>query len=187
VTSKLVVGAVGFGVVAVGRLDERAGLVGHDQSGHAADELQGLHLRADPVGGGLPRRGAGVGVVRSAQGGHEDLGLSDLTGDRVDDGHGVAGVVDKQLLAGAVFLPQDDFLPLEPAAVKVAEARIPVSVRVLLAILLPEQLQGDELVGLQFPTQGGIVGLGRMVARLGYFAGGSQSLAKTVIVPIGDL
>ena len=141
VTSEFLVGAVGLGVVAVGGLDERAGLVGHDQAGHAADELQGLHLRADPVGGGLSRRGAGVGVVRCAQRGHEDLGLGDLAGGGVDDGHGVTGVVDEQLLAGDVDLAHRALLGLGELAVLDAKARVLVGQRVARGVLLPQQHQ----------------------------------------------
>mmetsp|Transcript_6076 Transcript_6076/g.24370 ORF Transcript_6076/g.24370 Transcript_6076/m.24370 type:complete len:788 (+) Transcript_6076:480-2843(+) len=143
VTSEFLVGSVGFGVVAVGGLDERARLVGHDQAGHAADELQRLHLRADPVGGGLARRGAGVGVVRRAQRGHEDLGLRDLAGGRVNDGHGVAGVVDKQLLAGNVDLAHRALLALGELGVLDAKARVLVGQRVARGVLLPQQHQGD--------------------------------------------
>ena len=143
VTSEFLVGTVRFGVVAVGRLDERAGLVGHDQTGHAADEFQRLHLRADPVGGGLPRRGAGVGVVRCAQRGHEDLGLGDLAGGRVDDGHGVAGVVDEQLLAGDVDLAHRALLATGELGVLDAKARVLVGQRVARGVLLPQQHQGD--------------------------------------------
>ena len=144
---EFLVGAVRFGVVAVGRLDERTGLVGHDQTGHAADELQRLHLRDDPVGGGLARRGAGVGVVRRPERGHEDRGPRDLAGGGVDDGHGVAGVVDEQLLPGDVDLAHRALLGLGELAVLDAEAGVFVGQRALVTdargVLLPQQHQGD--------------------------------------------
>jgi hypothetical protein len=130
VTRKFLVRPFGVGVVAVGGLDERAGLVGNDQAGHTADELQGLHLRADPVDSGLARRGAGVDVVRRAQRGHEDLRPGDLAGGRIDNRHGGAGVVDEQLLAGDVDLAHRALLAQRELAVLDTEACVLVGQRV---------------------------------------------------------
>ena len=112
------------------------------KAGRAADESQRLHLRADPVGGGLARGGASVGVVRRAQGGHEDLGLSDLAGDGVDDAHGAAGEVDEQLLAGDVNLAHRALLAQSELAVLDAEAGVLVGQGVAGGVLLPKQHQG---------------------------------------------
>ena len=60
----------------------------------------------------------------------------------------VAGVVDEQLLAGPMLVTQHDVLPLEPGAVQAAVAAVAVAVRLLLAVLLPEQLQREMLVRL---------------------------------------
>ena len=109
----------------------------------AADELQRLHLRADPVGGGLARRGASVGVVRCAERGYEDLGLGDLASGGVDDGHGGAGVVDEQLLAGDVDLAHRALLALGELGVLDTKARVLVGQRVARGVLLPQQHQGD--------------------------------------------
>ena len=46
----------------------------------------------------------GVGVAGRAQHGDEQLGAADLAGGRIDDRHGVAAVVDEQLVPGAVHL-----------------------------------------------------------------------------------
>jgi hypothetical protein len=73
------------------------------------------------------------------------------------DGDSGAGVIDKQLLAGPVFLPQDDFLPPQPAAVEIAEPAIAIAIRVLIPVLIPEKLQGDVLVVLQLLADGGVV------------------------------
>ena len=143
VLGELVVDPVGFGVVAAGGLDQRAGLIGHDQPDHTTEELQRLHLRVDPVGGGLSRRGTGIGVVRRAQRGHEDLGLCDLAGEGVDDGHRAAGIVHEQLLAGDVDLAHRALLATSKLAVLDAEARVLVSQRVARGVLLPQQHQGD--------------------------------------------
>ena len=143
VLGEFLVAAVGLGVVAVGGLDQRAGLVGHDQARHAADELQGQHLGADPVCGGLARRGAGEGVVRRAQRSHEDLRLADLAGGRIDDGHRAAGIVDEQLLAGDMDLAHRALLGHSERAVLDAKTRVLVGQRVVAGVLLPQQHQGD--------------------------------------------
>ena len=109
----------------------------------AADELQRLHLRADPVGGGLARRGAGERVVRRTQRGHEDLRLGDLTGAGVNDRYGGAGVVDEQLLAGDVDLAHRALLALRELAVLDAEAGVLVGLGVGRGVLLPQQHQSD--------------------------------------------
>jgi hypothetical protein len=143
VPGELLVGPTGFGVVAAGRLDQRARLVGHDELGHPADELQRQHLCADPVLGGLARRGAGKGVVRRPEHGHEDLGPGDLAGGGVDHRHGVAGVVDEQLLAGDMHLAHGAQLGLGELAVLHAEAGVLVGQRVGAGVLLPKQHQRD--------------------------------------------
>ena len=143
VARKLLVGPVGLGIVAVGPLDQRAGLVRHDEPGCAADEFERQHLGADPVLGGLARGGAGEGVVRCAERGHEDLGLGDLAGDRVDDGHRAAGVVDEQLLAGDMDLAHRALLALGELAVLDAKTGVLVGQRVVARVLLPQQHQCD--------------------------------------------
>ena len=66
------------------------------------------------------------------------------------DGNGVAGVIDKELLAGLVLVAEDDVQLAAPAAVEFAEAAVTVAVGVVLAVLLPEQLQRDVTMGLEF-------------------------------------
>ena len=82
------------------------------------------------------------------------------------------GVIDEHLLAGAVLLPQHQVEFLQPPPVEIAEAAVAVAVRVGLAVLLPEQLQGDVFVGLQFPMNdaksgGGYCPAGRAATRSG--------------------
>ncbi len=139
---ELLVRAVGQRVVGVGMFDQRARLVGHDQPRHAAEEFQRLHLRADPVGGGLARCGTGVRVARRPQRGHEDLRGADLTGGRIGDRHGLPGVVDKQLLARLMHLAHGALEALRPRAVLDAKTRVLVGLRVTAGVLLPQQHQG---------------------------------------------
>jgi hypothetical protein len=61
VLGEFLIGPVRFGVVAIGMLDQRAGLIGDDQAGHATDEFERTHLSADPVGGRLALSRAGIG------------------------------------------------------------------------------------------------------------------------------
>ena len=76
-------------------------------------------------------------------------------------------MVDEQLLAGAVVLPQHDVEVAGPFAILLAEPTVLGAAGMLLGELLPEQLQGDAAVRLQFPVDLGEVGLG-----LGLLAGG---------------
>jgi hypothetical protein len=148
----------GDGVVAVGPGDQCPGLIGHDQAGHAADELQRVDDGADPVGGGLRGRSAGVGVVRRAQHRHEDLGAADLAGGGVHDGHGLAGVVHEQLLAGDVGLAHRALQTGGPGAVLHAVGGVLVGQVVAPLVLLPQQLQRDAGAA-QFLVDVGEVGL----------------------------
>jgi hypothetical protein len=90
---------------------------GYQQAWAAPIKFERLCLRADPVGRGLTRCGAGEAVVRRAEGSHEDLRLGDLAGGRVDDRHRAAGVVDEQLLAGDVDLAHRALLGARELAV----------------------------------------------------------------------
>jgi hypothetical protein len=147
----------GDGVVAVGPGDQCPGLVGHDQPGHAADELQRVDDGADPVGGRLGGGGAGIGVVRCTQHRHEDLRAADLAGGGVHDGHGLAGVVHEQLLAGDVGLAHRALQPGGPGAVLHAVGGVLVGQSVVALVLLPQQLQRDARAA-QFLVDVGEVG-----------------------------
>ena len=63
--------------------------------------------------------------------------------------HGWAGPIDEQFLSGFVVLPEGDVSIPVPALVEFAEAAVAVGAALLLAVLFPEQLQGDEAAGLQ--------------------------------------
>jgi hypothetical protein len=151
--------AVRGGLVAVGTGHEGARLVGHQQAGDAADELQRGDDAGRPVGGLLAGGGAGVGVVRCPQHGHEDLGLANLASACIHDGHRLAGVVHKQLVAGLVVLAHGALQEPGPGLVLLAEGAVLVRLTsMLVLVFLPEQLQGHARA-TQFPVQLGIVGL----------------------------
>ena len=113
-------------------------------------------MAGDPVRDLLGQRRLGVGVVRGAEDGDEQLDRDPLAGGRVDDARLLAGVVDEELLAGVVDLAHRQAAPAEPAAVDLAELGVAVPVGVLLEVLEVEQLQGD--AGLAaLGVQGGAV------------------------------
>ncbi|MBA7679364.1 hypothetical protein ES703_87656 [subsurface metagenome] len=68
------------------------------------------------------------------------MSFSDLTSTRVDDGDGLARIINKRLFSGSVFLPQGDIKLFGPLAVTIAELAVLISFRVTLFILIPEEL-----------------------------------------------
>ena len=142
-------------LVAVGVGDHRLRIVRHDELRYAAIEAQRARRRFKPVGHGLAWRRAGVGVAGGAQGGHEDVGAA-----AVGERDGGAGVIDEQLLAGAVDLAHRALeLPGE-AAVIFAELRVAVglAIGIVGAVLLPQEHQRHALAA-QFLVQVAVVGL----------------------------
>jgi hypothetical protein len=140
---------------------------------------------ADPVGQALRPRGFGEGVVAGAKHGHQHGGLADLACAGVVDRNRVAGIVDEELLAGPVLVTQDDVLPLEPGAVQAAVTAVAVAFRLLLAVLLPEQLQRQMLVRLQLAPHRGKVGIGGLPPRRGRTLQRQQRGHQPVLVPLG--
>jgi len=110
-------------------------------------------MRADPVGQIAVQGGFGIGVVTGAQHSHEQIDRHDFTRLLVGEGDRVPGVVHEQLLAGTMLLAQNDILFVQPVAVELAIPTVAIPFGMNLAILLPEQLQGDVLVAGQFPMQ----------------------------------
>ena len=84
------------------------------------------------VAGGLRLQVAG-----SDEHGDEYLGLPHLGGDRVDDRHGLAAVIDEQTLARRVTLPERDRKRLGISTVVIAERAVLVAIGMLFPILLP--------------------------------------------------
>jgi hypothetical protein len=154
---------------------------------HPAQKLEGAHVGADPVGQSLRQARLGIGVVTGTQDSHEDRRFPHLPALRIVDGGRGAGVIDEQPLAGAMLLPQHYFLPPQPGAVQVAETAVPISVRVLVPVLFPEQLQSDVLIGLQFVAETGIVRLWRVSPGQERRPRRSYRLHQAAVVPIGDL
>jgi len=137
----------------------RLQVVGHHDLSHAAQKPEGSDLRTDPVGQPLCPRGLGKGVTAGTGHGNEQLRLPPITGDAIRYGYGFARVVDEQLFARAVLLPQNYFLSSPPSLVQLAEPAVAVTIRMNRTILLPDELQGQVLMFLQFGVDAGVIGL----------------------------
>ena len=103
---------------------------------------------ADPIGEALRPGGFGIGVAAGAEHRDEHGRRAHFTGGWVVNRDRVTGVVDEQLLAGAMLVAEHDVLTLQPTAVQAAVAAVAVAVGPLFTVLLPEQLQGQVFVGL---------------------------------------
>ena len=78
-----------------------------------------------------------IGVVAGAENGDKDLRGDHFAGQPVDHLHGVARIVDEQLLAGDMNLPQAQLQAPGPFIVALAEPRVAEAVGGCVAILLP--------------------------------------------------
>jgi hypothetical protein len=76
---------------------------------------------------------------------------------RAVDRKGSAGPIDEQFLAWPVLLSQDHILLLLPLPVKLAETAVAIAVRILFAVLLPKQFQGQLAMLLALVTERGEV------------------------------
>ncbi len=103
-------------------------LSGHHHGGHPAEEGQGPVVRSDPGGQVAMLGGFGIGVVAGPERGHEQIGFPDLAGPGIRDGNGLSGMIDKQLVAAAVILAQDQIELSFPAGIELAVAAVLVAV-----------------------------------------------------------
>src|SRR6266446_6433329 len=140
---EVLVGALQARLVAAGHDDAALELVAHDGGRDAAEEREGAGVAGDPVGHLLGVGRLRVGVVRSPEGGDEELDLDDLARGGIDEPWLLARIVDEALPAGAVDLTHRQAPAREPGTVEVAEPRVAVAVGVPLQVLEVEQLQGD--------------------------------------------
>ncbi len=84
-------------------------------------------------------------VARRPEHRDEHLRLAPRPALSVHDGHRVPGVVDEQLLAGAVVVAHDHINALAEGAVALAELAVLKPLGMLALVLLPQQRQGDPL------------------------------------------
>jgi hypothetical protein len=137
-------------------------LIGHEDLGDAAKELEGPLVAGEPIRDLLGVRCFRVRVVRRTQHGDKELDLGHLPGGGVDEPRFCAGVVDEALLAGAMDLAHRQAPALEPAAVELAKLGVAVPVRMLLEVFQMEQLEGNARLA-PLGVQVGAVGDGAMV------------------------
>lgn len=142
-------------LVAVGVCDHRLRIVRHDELRYTAVEAQRTRRRFELVGHRLAWRRAGVGVAGDARGGHKDVGAA-----AVGERDGGAGVINEQLLAGAVDLTHRALELSGEAAVVLAQLRVAVglAIGIVGAMLLPQEHQRHTLAA-QFLVQVAVVRL----------------------------
>ena len=121
---EILVGAVDAGLVAARRRDAGLEVVAHHRAGNAADGVEGVDVRADPLRQRLAPAGLGVGVIGRPQHRDEDVSASLLTGRGVEHRHRVAGPIDEQLLAGSMRLPHRRRDRLQPIPIELAEVTV---------------------------------------------------------------
>jgi hypothetical protein len=71
------------------------------------------------------------------------LSLGDLTGGRINDGAGLAGIIYKEFLPGPVLLPEGYIELLFPVSVKLAELAVLIAIWVDLFVFVPEELESN--------------------------------------------
>ncbi len=137
------VAAIDFRVVERGPVDAGFQIVGNDKARHPAKEPEHADMGLDPVRQFLRPGCLGVGVIRGAKDGDEDLRVAHNPGFAIDDHDFLAGVIDKYLVAGRMVLPHGRRqAPLELPE-QIAEAAVAITRRMNRAILLPQHHQID--------------------------------------------
>ena len=128
VIREILVGAVDARLVARWLGDAGFEIVRYGGPRHAAEEIERVDVRPDPVGQRLAPARLRVGVARRAQHRDEQMRLVHLARHRIDDRRRAAGPVHEQLVARRVGLPHRRRQPPAPFAVKLAKPRISVAV-----------------------------------------------------------
>lgn len=141
VLGEILVSRIEVRFVATRALDPGLEIVWDDDFRQATEEGQSAHVAANPVPQVLLPLGFDVSVTAGTQHGDEELGLADFIRLRVDDGNGLAGVIDKQFFPGLVRLAHRGLQMLGPFPIVLTELGVGVAVRVGFAILDPQQPQ----------------------------------------------
>jgi hypothetical protein len=158
VPGHLLVGAVDRRLVSVGLGHPRLEVVADDDGRDPAQEGEERHMAGDPVGEPLAGPGLRIDIGGRAHGGDEQLHRLGHAGRRIDDIQRVTGVVDEHLLAGDMPLTHGRRDPPLPLVEVLAEPGVAEPVRVIGAVLLPEQRPGHALAA-QIGVHIGPVGL----------------------------
>jgi hypothetical protein len=140
------IGSVDLRLVQAGLDDGDLGVVGNDETWHAADGCKGARVGADPIAKRLRPGRLDVAEARGAHDRDEDLRLTHLASQPVDDHrHRVASVIDEQLVATHVGLAHRDRELAFPDSVQLAEAGVAVALRIARDVLVPQDRQCDVL------------------------------------------
>jgi hypothetical protein len=119
--------------------------------------LQGVRVSQQPRFHLLIPCDLGPGIRTGAQRGDKQRRLPHVASLAVVDRHGPTGPIDEGFLAGLVLLTQHDVEFLSPTLVDFAEATVAIAIRVGVAILFPDQLQGHVTMTLHLLVDGGEV------------------------------
>lgn len=131
------IGPVETGIVAIGVGDSRLEIIADHELRHAVQKTKQVGVKADPVGQALARARLGVGVVGGAHRCYEQLHGLRFAGDGVEDIDGIAGEIDKHLLAAQVRLAHRRARPPFPGLEGRAKPGVAKAVGIGGAILLP--------------------------------------------------
>lgn len=140
---ELLVRLLEAGLVPARERDAALQLVAHHRRADAPKEGEHPGVAPEPVGELLRGGRLGVGVIARPEDADEELDLRDGPARGIDEVRLLAGVIDEDLLAGAVLLAHREPVPGEPLAVEVAEPGVAVAGGMLLEVLQVEQFQGD--------------------------------------------
>jgi hypothetical protein len=70
----------------------------------------------------------------------------DFSGLRIDDLHGLSGIVNEELLSGPIFLTEAGIELFGPLVVAATKLTVLVSLRTLLLVFMPEKLKGHSFL-----------------------------------------
>jgi hypothetical protein len=143
VGGKIGIGAVELRLVSMRPIDCRLQVVGNQDRGHPAEELERPDVRGAPVRQFLRRQCFRVCVARGTQDSEKELGVADLACVRVDDTDGLAGEVEKELLAGIMVLAHHEIELADIGVIGLGEPGVSEAVGIALPILGPQEGLGD--------------------------------------------
>ena len=178
------VGAVQLGVVERGLVDAALEIVRHQKTWRGPIEPKHADVRANPVRQGLRPGCLGIGQVRCAQHGDENLRHAHFTGERVDDRHPLAGIVDERFVSGDVGLAHRRRQAALKRPVQLTEAAVTVCLWMNRGVLFPQDQQADprplHLAHQQSPVRFGMTASARFIA-----GRGKQTLFQRLVGQVG--
>jgi hypothetical protein len=135
VLGELLVSSLDHRLIGAWAADSTAKLVRDDDLDDTTDVFKGADMACDEVGRTLSLGGLGVDQTRCTQGGNEHLYFARFAGASLHDRGRHSGIVDEELLAGAVDLAHRELSLLGPAPVVLAELGISIPGRMIFQIL----------------------------------------------------